>query len=38
MGVIAGVVVIYTSMEKNSIDCPLGCSTIIALFKLSFRK
>ena len=34
---IAGVSVVYTGIEKNSVDGPAYCSAIIAFFILSFR-
>ena len=32
VGVVAGIVVVYTGIEKNSVDGPAYCSTIIAFF------
>ena len=37
VGIIAGVVVVYIGIEKNSIDGPAYCFAIIAFFLLSFR-
>ena len=32
MGIFAGIVVVYTGIEKNSMDDPAPCSTIVAFF------
>ena len=37
-GVVAGIVIVYTGIEKNSIDGPACCSAIVAFFLLSLRK
>ena len=30
MGIMAGIVVVYMGIEKNSMDGPAGCSAIVA--------
>ena len=37
-GVIAGLIVICKGREKNSMDGPACCSTIVFFFLLSFKK
>ena len=38
IGVIAGIIVVYMGIKKNSMDGPAYCSDIVTSFLLSFRK
>ena len=37
IGIVAGIVTVYTGIEENSVDGPTHCSVIFVFFLLSYR-